>query len=140
MAAPRFTLQLQGLLNDLGGGSGAVTVGRQLDGQTAGLCHLLTCQVEVFHAGYSLAGIELIDAAGFVIHLKVNDVRLVGNAVNGIVQLDTDAPGEHGIVTRVGAVEVNAAQVEVFTTVTIRNLGHVFVKAILRAVGLFSVA
>ncbi len=42
-------------LDDLGGGAGAGSVGGYLDGQAAGLCHLLASEVVVAHVGNLLA-------------------------------------------------------------------------------------
>ena len=78
------------LFDDLGGGAGAIGVGGHLDGQAVGLCHLLTCQVEVTHTGNLLACIEFVNT-GIGINLKVNDVTCIPHAIHGVVGLETDA-------------------------------------------------
>ena len=51
------------------------------------------------------------------------------------MSLDANAPGEQWVVTIIGAIEINAAQIEVITTEAIGNLGHVLVEAIACSIG-----
>ena len=70
---------------------------------------------------------------GLLKYLDVNDVGRVLHAINGVVYLDTDAPGEEGIkALGIGAIEVNRATIEVVTTIvnSVRNLGHVLIDVI----------
>ena len=51
------------------------------------------------------------------------------------MHLYANAPIKQWVVSVIGAVEVNTAQIEVITTETIRNLGHVLVETIGCAIG-----
>ena len=76
----------------------------------------------------NVVAVHITDLAflGLLKYLNINDVRGVFHAVNRVMCLDTDAPGEEGIVTlSIGAVEVNTTGAEVIISYTIRNLGQV---------------